>query len=57
VKGGERGYSIGPPRQIFKKIVNKNAIKVIKPKIGDLHPWQFCSKSLDSPLLDGFDKI
>jgi hypothetical protein len=30
-----RGYNIGPPSQIFKKLVNKIGIKVIKPKIGD----------------------
>jgi len=35
--GGEGGYETAPPRQIFKKIVNKNAIKrkIIGP------PWQF----------------
>ncbi len=35
-----------PPRQIFEKLLNKNAIKV-KPKIGA--PWQFCAESLDPP--------
>jgi hypothetical protein len=30
--GGEKGDETAPPRQIFEKLVNKNAIK---PKIGD----------------------
>jgi hypothetical protein len=34
-----------PPRQIFEKLVNKNAIK---PKIGG-PPWQFFLKALTSP--------
>jgi hypothetical protein len=32
MRGGGRGIKTAPPRQIFKKLVNKNAIK---HKIGD----------------------
>jgi hypothetical protein len=41
--GGEGGEA--PPRQIFEKLVNKNAIK---PKIGG-PPWQFFLKPLTPP--------
>ncbi len=34
---GVRGYNIGPPTQIFKNIVNKNAIKRIWNRL----PWMF----------------
>ena len=44
-KGGEGGMKQHPPRQIFKKLVNKNAIK---RKIG-VPPWQFFLKPLTPP--------
>jgi hypothetical protein len=43
---GGGGMKQHPPRQIFKKLVNKNAIK---PKIG-VPPWQFFLKPLTPPL-------
>jgi hypothetical protein len=43
VEGRRRGYETAPPRQIFEKLVNKNAIK---PKIGDL-PLAIISENLD----------
>ncbi len=43
---GVRGDETAPPRQIFKKLVNKNAIK---PKIGG-PPRQFFPKPLTPPL-------
>jgi hypothetical protein len=42
---GGGGYETAPPRQIFKKLVNKN---VIKCKIGG-PPWQFFLKPLTPP--------
>jgi hypothetical protein len=41
-----------PSRQLFEKLVNKNAIKVIKPKIGD-HPGNFLLQAL-TPILRVF---
>jgi hypothetical protein len=41
-----------PPRQIFEKLVNKNAIK---PRIGGL-PWQFLLKAL-TPLTPDFKPV
>ena len=49
---GGRGYNMGPPSLIFKKLVNKNAIK---PSIGDT-PWQFCLESID-PSKDVFKNL
>jgi hypothetical protein len=37
----EGGYNIGYPRQVKKKLVNKNAIK---PKIGDPRPLVILSE-------------
>jgi hypothetical protein len=45
-KGGRGGVKQHPPRQIFEKLVNKNAIK---RKIGG-PPWQFFLKPLTPPL-------
>jgi hypothetical protein len=42
---GAGGYETAPPRQIFKKLVNKNAIK---PKIGG-PPQAIFPESLDPP--------
>jgi hypothetical protein len=46
-EGGEGGMKQYPPRQIFEKLVNKNAIKV-KPKIAG-PPRQFFLKPLTPP--------
>jgi hypothetical protein len=45
-KGGKGGYETAPPRQIFKKLVNKNAIK---RKIGG-PPLAIFPETLDPPL-------
>jgi hypothetical protein len=42
---GEGGYETAPPRQIFEKLVNKNAIK---PKIGG-PPQAMFPETLDPP--------
>jgi hypothetical protein len=43
--GGVRGLKQHPPRQIFEKLVNKNAIK---PKIGG-PPQAIIPETLDHP--------
>jgi hypothetical protein len=47
VRGGDE--TAPPPRQIFEKLVNKNATKDIKPKIGG-PPQAIFPESLDPPL-------